>query len=79
MSELVEEFVRAPAAAPAQGRVRGFRRRLARALLAEAPADYDAAMARVGRAPGWLRLALVVGASVAGWAGIVFGVAFWLS
>jgi hypothetical protein len=72
MTDVVGEFEAASAPALALSPPRKFAHKLARALVWDAPPDYEEVMAQVRPFPGWGVL-LVAGAA-ASWAGIIFGV-----
>jgi hypothetical protein len=72
MTDVVGEFE--PASAPAHGPPREIAHKLVRALVEEAPPDYDEVMAQVRPLPGWTSVLL----AVASWSAIIFGVVLFL-
>jgi hypothetical protein len=60
--------------APPQSGMRGFRRRLIGALVADARPEHEAALAQIRPARGWVTLLLIllaIGIALAGWAALI--------
>ena len=56
---------------------RSIHRKLKNQIVADAPADADRVLATVAPLPGWMRMAVILGASLMLWAAIIGGV-WWL-